>query len=185
MKTDNDSAAKPPAPRRGFLKGLIGLAGVSFAAAVPVWSGLKAFLHPLKRTKRRADFVMVTSLNALPADDRPRKFPIVLARQDAWTQHPLAPVGMIFLRRTSEKTVQALNVICPHAGCIVDYRPGQADYLCPCHNSRFAKDGSIGSPESPSPRPLDALEVEIRNETEVWVRFQNFQPGIKDKVAQA
>ena len=30
-------------------------------------------------------------------------------------------------------------------------------------------------------RPLDTLEVQVRNKNEVWVRFQDFQLGIKEK----
>ena len=79
--------------------------------------------------------------------------------------------------RVGEKTVQALNVVCPHAGCFVDYNPAGKDYHCPCHNSTFALTGKISSRSSPAPRGLDELEVEIRNETEIWVKFQNFHAG--------
>jgi len=36
-------------------------------------------------------------------------------------------------------------------------------------------DGSIVA--GVSPRAMDSIEIRIRNETEVWVKFQNFQPG--------
>jgi Rieske Fe-S protein len=92
-------------------------------------------------------------------------------------------VGAVFLRRTpGESPVQAFNVICPHAGCLVDYTPGEDSFLCPCHNSRFALDGRVENQASPSPRGLDALETVVRNGDEVWVRFRNFRVGIKEKV---
>ena len=37
--------------------------------------------------------------------------------------------------------------------------------------------------DSPSARGLDSLEVRVENRGEVWVKFQNFQPGIADKKA--
>ena len=43
-------------------------------------------------------------------------------------------------------------------------------------------DGSVNDPKSPSPRGLDELGVEIRNEREVWVRFQNFRPGAHERI---
>ena len=64
----------------------------------------------------------------------------------------------------------------------MDYSPARAGFLCPCHNSTFRVDGTIDGRRSPSPRGLDALAVEIRAADEVWVKFQNFQPGIPDKV---
>ena len=36
-----------------------------------------------------------------------------------------------------------------------------------------------------APRGLDGLEVEIRNEKEVWVKFQNFQTGHARKIPVA
>ena len=60
---------------------------------------------------------------------------------------------------------------------IVDYNPDAKGYHCPCHDSTFALTGQISSPSSPSPRGLDELEVELRNDNEVWVKFQNFQAG--------
>jgi menaquinol-cytochrome c reductase iron-sulfur subunit len=40
----------------------------------------------------------------------------------------------------------------------------------------------VQDPKSPSPRGLDDLVVEIRNGTEVWVKFQNFRAGTHDKI---
>ena len=106
-------------------------------------------------------------------------------KQDAWNKLTNVPVGAVYLRRSGED-VQALNVICPHAGCFVDLKTGANDasdahFFCPCHNSSFALDGSIDDEKSPSPRPMDALETEIRSESEIWVRFQNFRSAQKEK----
>ena len=129
--------------------------------------------------------MLITSLDALPADGTPQKFAIMADRVDAWTKFPNAPVGAIYLRRTGEKTVEAINVVCPHAGCFVDFRFSNKDFYCPCHNSAFGLDGKITDPRSPSPRGLDTLETEIRNEKEVWVLFQNFQTGNAQKIPVA
>ena len=57
-----------------------------------------------------------------------------------WAKSPAVPVGAVYLRRTGERSVEALQTLCPHAGCFVDYRPEARDFLCPCHNSTFAMD---------------------------------------------
>ena len=64
----------------------------------------------------------VTTLDSIPNDGLPRKFPIIASRTDAWNKFPDAPIGAIYLRRTGEKKVEALNVVCPHAGCFVDFK---------------------------------------------------------------
>jgi menaquinol-cytochrome c reductase iron-sulfur subunit len=88
----------------------------------------------------------------------------------------------VYLQRLKDNKVRALNVVCPHAGCFVDYRAANNNYFCPCHNSSFGLDGSIQDPKSPSPRGLDELPVEIRNGSEVWVTFQNFRAGVHEKI---
>jgi menaquinol-cytochrome c reductase iron-sulfur subunit len=91
-------------------------------------------------------------------------------------------VGAVYLRRTGAKEVQAISVVCPHAGCFVNYQPDHKQYLCPCHNSSFALDGAIKDPSSPSPRALDSLEVKISDDGGVWVKFETYRAGIHEKV---
>jgi menaquinol-cytochrome c reductase iron-sulfur subunit len=99
-----------------------------------------------------------------------------------FNKHAAVPVGAVYLRRTGETEITAFNTSCPHAGCFVDYMPARNHFWCPCHNSAFSLDGAIETPSSPAARPLDTLEVEIRNQTEVWVKFQNFRMGTAEKI---
>ncbi len=169
--------------RRGFLKGTGAVILGAGALSVPVGAGLAVFLEKQPTNAATGSFIRITSLEALPEDGVPRKFSILAERTNAWNRESAAPIGAIYLRRLKENKVEAFNVICPHAGCLVEYAGERDSYLCPCHESTFALDGSINDPKSPSPRGLDALEVEIRDETEVWVRFQNFRTGSSQKVA--
>ena len=80
--------------------------------------------------------------------------------------------------------VTALHAACPHAGCFVDYRGDHKDFFCPCHNSAFSHDGAIINP-SPSARGLDTLDVAIHDDGGVWVKFQDFKAGVKQKLPVA
>lgn len=168
--------------RRDFLQGAAAVLLGGSALLAPAGAGLAVFLHPLHARRDAAGWSRVTRLAALPADGVPRRFTVVADRVNAWNKSPAVPVGAVYLRRTGEATVRAFNVVCPHAGCLVDYAPARGGFLCPCHNSTFAVDGRVNDPASPSPRGLDELEVEIRNDGEVWVRFQNFRTGVRDKI---
>lgn len=171
--------------RRDFVKKAASIAIGAACTAVPMAAGVAVFLDPLRRASPAAEPIKVTTLEALPADGVPRKFSIFASRSDAWNRYPQAPIGAIYLRRTADKTVEALNVVCPHAGCFVDYVPSRNGFFCPCHNSSFGLDGSIADVRSPSPRSLDMLEVEIRDGLEVWVKFQNFRAGHAEKLPVA
>jgi menaquinol-cytochrome c reductase iron-sulfur subunit len=170
--------------RRGFLKKLAANVLGAIITIVPLTAGLAVWLDPARRkTKAGGQLVRVAALSALPEDGVPRKFTVLASRVDAWNKSPEAAIGAVYLRRIrGEKKPRAFNVVCPHAGCFVDFMESKSNFLCPCHNSTFALDGKINDPKSPSPRGLDELEVEVRNNSEVWVKFQNFRAGVADKI---
>jgi Rieske Fe-S protein len=170
--------------RRDFIKKCSAVALGGLAATVPLVAGLGVIFDPLQRKSQKHVSARVTNLAALPADGIPRKFSIIASRTDAWNRFSAVPVGAIYLRRTADNVVEAINVACPHAGCAVDFISETNSYLCPCHNSTFAIDGKINDPRSPSPRALDRLKVEISG-NEVWVQFQNFRAGETEQIAEA
>ena len=161
--------------RRGFIKFLCFVIG-GIVSAVPFGAGIWAYINPLTREKGvdGDGFLKITSLDAIPDDGTPAKFSVIADKEDAWNKFKNISVGAIYLRKEAGK-VKALHTVCPHLGCFIDYRSSKSDFFCPCHNSNFKLDGSIVS--GVSPRPMDPLEIEIRNKVEVWVKFQNFQPG--------
>jgi menaquinol-cytochrome c reductase iron-sulfur subunit len=175
-------AAEHPEPaRRDFFKKLLAVLIGGLAGVPPLLAGLMVLIDPLRRKAEAGGTVKVTTLDALPNDGVPRKFPVLANRTVAWNKYRNVPVGAVYLRRVGDNKVEALNVVCPHAGCFVDFRPETGIFLCPCHNSTFTVDGKIDSPASPAPRGLDALAVEVRAKGEVWVQFQNFKAGQKEK----
>jgi menaquinol-cytochrome c reductase iron-sulfur subunit len=171
----------PPNDRRDFIAKSCAIAvGGAITLVAPV-AGVLVLADPLRRKAEGGGAVLVATLDSLPDNGEPRKYSVLATKVDAWNRTPNVPVGAIYLQRHGDK-VRALNVVCPHAGCFVDFRPAEGHYHCPCHNSSFAPDGKVLDPKSPSPRGLDELPVEIRNGREVWVTFQNFRAGTPEKI---
>lgn len=179
-ETNDEPPNHDEPPRRGFIAGITALVVGAAAGLAPLISGAGVLLDPLRRTKKDAGMVLVTRLAALPPDGVPRKFTVQADREDAWNTYRNVPVGAVYLQRTDAGT-RAHNVVCPHAGCFVSLAADQSRFVCPCHKSSFALDGSINDPASPSPRDMDELDVEVRNGDEVWVRYLNFQAGQAEK----
>lgn len=169
--------------RRGFFAKLAsGIIG-AVVTIVPFAAGLAVWLDPVRRkTNTAGQLVRVATLSALPDDGVPRKFNVLASRVDAWNKSPESAIGAVYLRREKGGPPRAFNVVCPHAGCFVDFMEDKNSFLCPCHNSTFALDGKINDPNSPSPRGLDELPVEVRANGEVWVTFQNFRAGVTEKI---
>jgi menaquinol-cytochrome c reductase iron-sulfur subunit len=167
--------------RRGFIKFLCAFIG-TLISVVPFGAGMWSYLNPLaKRDSGDGGdgFIKVTTIDAIPADGTPAKFTVVADKVDAWNRFTDVSIGAVYLRLV-DGVPKALHTVCPHLGCFVDYRPGNKDFFCPCHNSNFKLDGSLAV--GVSPRRMDPLDIQIRNKTEVWVKFQNFQPGHSDRV---
>ena len=53
--------------------------------------------------------------------------------------------------------VHAISTVCTHLGCIV--KPTASGFECPCHGSRFTKDGAVTG--GPAPAPLGWLQVSV------------------------
>jgi len=191
-RTSPTAASSQDAPRRNFFSQILALFIGGLILAVPVVSGLAFFFDPLFRRNRRASggsdagrdadgFLRVASMASLPDNGRPQIFTVYDDLVDAWNKFANQPIGRVFLRKLPDGSVTAFNVRCPHLGCAVDFRASHNDYFCPCHMSAFNLDGRKEN-EIP-PRGMDALDVTVKNGTEVWVRYQVFKAGTPDKIA--
>lgn len=65
----------------------------------------------------------------------------------------------------------ALKAVCPHLGCKPDWRADTGAFLCPCHGSRFAADGSLL--QGPSLKPLQRLPLRWDNKQIALVLDEN------------
>jgi Rieske Fe-S protein len=172
----------PPTDRREFLKGAACVALGACALGIPLAAGIRVLVSPIGAQRGNGYVVKLTTLNALPAGGAPLLFEVRVERTDAWTRHPLTAIGAVFLQRIGDREVRAFNASCPHLGCAVEWRTESKTFFCPCHTSSFTVDGVVIQP-SPAARQLDVLEVELREEDEVWVHFQDFKAGTAVKIA--
>jgi cytochrome b6-f complex iron-sulfur subunit len=69
----------------------------------------------------------------------------------------LAREGVALSR--DEQGIYALSLLCPHLGCRPAWDQGADRFLCPCHGSSFARDGSRQT--GPAPRGLTHLAVTL------------------------
>ncbi len=182
--------------RRGFLAASLGLLAAGLTLLAPLATGIVAFLNPWRQKGQAGQSLRLATLDTLPEDGTPVKASVLMDEVDAWNRVPNQPVGAVFLRRAGLKAVDALNVVCPHAGCSIEYKEevdpatgGKVKkFFCPCHAASFDLDGKRTDADSSSPRDMDRLTVDpekLANDNEVWVEFKNFQTGIAAQVPTA
>jgi cytochrome b6-f complex iron-sulfur subunit len=76
------------------------------------------------------------------------------------------PEGKFYIVHTVDG-VEALYWKCVHLGCTVPWVAGQEHFVCPCHGSVYAYDGSRIS--GPAPRALDAMPVTVNGDGSLTV----------------
>lgn len=124
--------------RRSFLSAAwkVGIGLLAAAGAITSWDLLKpqlaAGVHAIVRTVKP---------EAVPASG-------VLE----------VPEARGYLVKTGDEVI-ALSEVCTHLGCRVPYIDENNQFECPCHGSKFTREGFYI--EGPSPRGMDHYETEV------------------------
>jgi cytochrome b6-f complex iron-sulfur subunit len=78
----------------------------------------------------------------------------------------LDPETGIYLVRAPEGFF-ALSAVCTHLGCLTAWKPELGIIACPCHGSKFRRDGT--KIEGPAPRPLPWLRTWLSDDGDLMV----------------
>ena len=116
-------------PRRRFLRRILAV-----AVGLPLVAALAAML-------RREGARQLPAVVLIPAD---------------------VPVGLSVVEsavvlRNGDGGIQAFSARCTHLGCRIDRVIGD-EAVCPCHGSRYRRDGTVAA--GPATRPLRRLRIE-------------------------
>jgi Rieske Fe-S protein len=147
--------------------------GLGIAIVAPA---LRACVDPVGRaTVTTPDQPLVVGpVTSFEVGAPPRRVDVIAPRvQDAWTSANDVLLGAAFIRRLASGKIEALSSVCPHLGCVVGWDDAKRNFLCPCHDSRFAMNGDRLT--GPSQRGLDPLPVEISKDGKLavtWVRYK-------------
>ena len=67
----------------------------------------------------------------------------------------------VLVIKDSQGELIAVNPTCTHQGCIVDWEAEENQFICPCHNAKYASDGKVTG--TPAQSPLPTYEVQEDN----------------------
>ncbi|QYX32346.1 ubiquinol-cytochrome c reductase iron-sulfur subunit [Sphaerospermopsis torques-reginae] len=76
-----------------------------------------------------------------------------------------SPVGAVLVVGTSKaaKNLIAVNPTCTHQGCTVAWKTDKNQFVCPCHDAKFARDGKVQA--APAEKPLRTYLAKIENDS--------------------
>jgi cytochrome b6-f complex iron-sulfur subunit len=75
----------------------------------------------------------------------------------------------------SQEGYFSLSAVCTHLGCLTAWKPELGIIACPCHGSKFKRDGV--KIEGPAPKPLPWLQTSLSDEGDLMVdRSKQIEP---------
>jgi len=81
----------------------------------------------------------------------------------------------VYIVRTAEG-FYAVSAVCTHLGCITQWKPEADQIACPCHGSKFKRDGT--KIEGPAPRPLPHFAIALTADGELRVdKLETVKPS--------
>jgi menaquinol-cytochrome c reductase iron-sulfur subunit len=152
--------------RRSFVTGVIGILGGIISAIV----GLPAIGYLISPALKRAsadEWIPLGMLEDIP-EGQPTLFSFTRTKQVGW-ERTANSYGVYVVRKTNGE-LDIFSNVCTHLSCRVSWKDDVQEYVCPCHDGRFARDGSIIS--GPQPRPLDRFEYRLEEDGRLSVHLQ-------------
>ena len=147
--------------RRRFLARVITTIHAAIAATLGVILG-GTVMSPLFG-KQEENWLPAGTLASLPEHD-PLPVTLRVAKEDGYNQ--VIERRSIFLVRTGESSVLAIDSTCTHLGCRVSWDAAEQLIRCPCHGSAF--DAATGAVvHGPATEPLEPEEIEVTDQGEV------------------
>ncbi len=73
----------------------------------------------------------------------------------------------VFIVRAKEGNFYALSAVCTHLGCIANWKPEEGIVACPCHGSKFGKEGKVIA--GPAPKACSGLRCRLDDQGQIVV----------------
>ncbi len=181
--TEKREKGQPPEPefpgRRSFFMVLLGVGG-AFVAALLSIPLIRYTIYPLLANTTKTSWSSLGPLDSFSAMTQPMRKTVKILQVDGWRESVSEkPVYVTKgTRPGAQNGIEVLSSVCPHLGCEVPWNENRGQFVCPCHNSVFAADGSYVS--GPARRGMDTLPIESQN-GDLKVRFEYFRELVPDK----
>lgn len=144
--------------RRNFLVGAIYGIWAAIGAALSLPALAYLFLPP--KLKKEDEWTKLGDLSKL-TENSPVEMAFRHNRVDGWKV--LSEKSTAWVVKQPDGEVVAFGPQCTHLGCAYHWEDSKKQFLCPCHTSLFALDGTVNA--GPALRPLDRYETRLEGNT--------------------
>jgi len=145
--------------RRGFMKTMVGAAGL-FAVSTLPW-GTVAAKELMGLGNKEYPHQRITDINSIAVGEAVE------------FNYPAEHDGALLIRLAENKFVAYQNA-CTHLQCPVFWKKETNQMICPCHSGVF--DPDTGAPTAGPPRrPLPEIEVKVKEDAIYAVRVKRYE----------
>ena len=106
--------------------------------------------------RRQVDWFPASTLLDLP-DNEPTPVTLTVSRLDGFRE--VIDRRTIFLVKTGESEVAAIDSTCTHLGCLVAWDQQGQVFKCPCHGGVYDRSGAVK--DGPPPMPLMKIATRV------------------------
>jgi menaquinol-cytochrome c reductase iron-sulfur subunit len=165
----------PPGNRRSFIGALLALGSLCVGGllSVPL---IRFALFPILRRTTELKLSPVGPLSAFSSLTEPVLRTVQIEQVDGWRD--AISEKDVYVTTDAHGKLCVLSSVCPHLGCTVSWVGDKHQFICPCHVSIFAADGTRIS--GPSLRGMDSLDITVRQD-QLLVRFEYFRQLVAEK----
>jgi Rieske Fe-S protein len=117
-------------------------------------------ISPAVKTQQKEAWIPVGTLDSYPVGT-PTLYSFTRTTVNGW-EKTVNSYGA-YIVRFSEDQVKVYSNMCTHLSCRVTWKDDVQEYICPCHNAHFSKDGKVTA--GPPPAPLVEYETKIEEGT--------------------
>jgi len=153
-----ENEEKKEISRRDFMKVTIGAIGglIGLGFGIPA---IAYVVTPALAKGQAQEWIQLGAISKIELG-KPTLFKAKITRQTGWivNEEELA----VYVLTEDGRDYVAMSNVCTHLGCRIRWIAGQDQYVCPCHNGVFDKQGNVLS--GPPPRPLEWYETKVENE---------------------
>jgi quinol---cytochrome c reductase iron-sulfur subunit, bacillus type len=154
--SDTETGADADVGRRSFLVRAILAIQTTVGATVAFILGATTLAPSFSRQEEA--WLRAAELDALP-ENQPVPVTLRVTRQDGYSQ--VVDRTVVYLVRTGEQSVRAMQSTCTHLGCRTSYDRRSKRIMCPCHGGVYDTQGNVI--DGPPPAPLPTLMTRVEN----------------------
>lgn len=141
--------------RRSFVKVILTSVGgfITLVLGIPA---IAYVITPATKVQKKEDWISAGPMEKYETEN-PTLFTFTQTIQNGW-ERTVNSYG-VYIIKHSEEIATVFSNVCTHLSCRVTWKTEKEEFICPCHDGIFDKQGAVVS--GPPPDPMVSYETKV------------------------